>query len=212
MLLTKEDEKIIMEAEEVWGTHVERQRMIELALHIFRGNTMDRRIEAMAGSRVVSSLVTANQEDDKGKKTPVYWAVEKVVALVVARGTVNKVIHMKFDSLAELQDIVQRLKLSFIENLSIIMPITLVIKKHAQAAVVDEAKIYDQGMDSANQDEVGTPPSHPTGMSSDPLHLSSNEEKKKPKKNKSPSFSSSQSRSNQRDENDDPTWTIPMTI
>lgn len=68
---------------------------------------MDRRMKAMVETKFVSLLENETQQASKGKKTPVYQAVEKVVRRVLARGTVNEVRHMKVENLAKSQSFVQ---------------------------------------------------------------------------------------------------------
>lgn len=88
---------------------------------------------------------------------------------------------MKVDNLAQLQDFVQHLLSNLIKTMSLKVPITHLLEQHVQVAVADEARFADQSDTRANHNERATAPLL-TGMSSDSLHLSYGEEKKKPGK------------------------------
>lgn len=90
-----------------------------------------------------------------------------------------------FSNVAELLDFLQQLTSNLIENPSSTVPITNLVKLHAQAVVANEAKFYVQGVARTKEGEQATPPSPLTGMSPDSSYPSSEEEYKKPKTKKS---------------------------
>lgn len=65
--------------------------------------------------------------------------------------------------LAESEDFVQHLTSNLIKNLSFLVPITHLVKQHAQVAVTDEAKLYDQSVARAKQEDRATAPSRLPG-------------------------------------------------
>lgn len=80
---------------------------------------------------------------------------------------------MKADNLAEPQDLVQQLRSNIIENPSFKLPIFHLVKHHAQVAVDDETKFYDQSVARANKYEQASSLLPLTRMSSDISHSSS---------------------------------------
>lgn len=143
-------------------------RFVESALHLFQQTTMDRGTEAMVETRAVTLFENANQYAVEGQKTPVYWAVEKIVHRVFDRGALNYVVHMNCDNLAESQDFAEHLTSILINNTSFIVHVKHVLKQHVMVAVTDMSKVYDQCM--ANQSEEATPPSPLAGIFQAPLH------------------------------------------
>lgn len=87
--------------------HVEVQCTIGLSLQIFEEITLKSRISITVEGKVSILLEGATHEAAKRGKTPVYQAVEKVVRQAVARGTVNEVIYLEVDNVAESRDFVQ---------------------------------------------------------------------------------------------------------
>lgn len=94
----KEDESLI-QAEEGKAVHIKFQRMIKLLLYVFKETTVDRHIETLVETKIVSLLEIVNHEVAKDQKTTVYQNVETVVRQVVARGAVNVVVPMKVNNL-----------------------------------------------------------------------------------------------------------------
>lgn len=95
---TDEDAVFIMGAGDMRPVHVKMQRLIESALHVIHEATLNRRTEAMVGTKDVSLTENTSHEAAKGRKTTVYQAVERIVCRVVARSAVNVVIHMNVDN------------------------------------------------------------------------------------------------------------------
>lgn len=60
------DDEFVMETDDVSPTHVEKQRMIESALHLFQEITFHGGIEEMIEAIFVGLLKTANHEASKG--------------------------------------------------------------------------------------------------------------------------------------------------
>lgn len=82
---------------------------------------------------------------------PVYQAVGKVIRLVDTRGSCNEVINMKVGSLSEPPNVFQYLTSYFMQKLLFTVPSTPSVKQHAQPAVADEARFYDQSVARGNQ-------------------------------------------------------------
>lgn len=123
--------------------------------------------------------------------TPVYQAGEKVVSRFVARGSVNDLIRMKVNNIAESQHFVQHLTSNLIKSRSFAVNITHLFKQHTQVAVADESKFYDRSMVPADQHIQVISPSPVTAISPDSSQSSSEYRKKKPKQKGSPSSSRS---------------------
>lgn len=77
MPATSEDDEFLVETEDVIPAHVEMQRMTGSFLHVFEETTLDRHIQPMVETKLVSLLETANNRPSNGGKTPFYQAVEK---------------------------------------------------------------------------------------------------------------------------------------
>lgn len=60
--------------------------------------SLNRRIDAMLETWVVSLLDTANHNAGKSKETPASKTVEKVVRQVIGRDAANESVHMKDDN------------------------------------------------------------------------------------------------------------------
>lgn len=112
--------------------------MIEAALHVFQETTLVRCIETIVEIKVLRFLETVNCKAVKGKQPLVYEPVERAVRRFVALGAINEAIHMKINNLAESEDFVQHFTLNFIKNPSFTLPITNLVKQHAQASFADE--------------------------------------------------------------------------
>lgn len=70
MLVIYEGDKLQMEYKDMRRTYVEKQRIIEAALHEIQESTLDRRIEATADTKVFSLLETSNKDAEKVRKDP----------------------------------------------------------------------------------------------------------------------------------------------
>lgn len=101
VLATSDDDGFVMETYNVRSKDIEMQHMIELALPIYQETTMDRCIKEMVETKVFSWVKTANYEAGKGKKIPFYQAVQTVLHLAVALGTVNEAVTMNIDDIFE---------------------------------------------------------------------------------------------------------------
>lgn len=85
------------------------QRTIESAQNLFQEITLDHCIVLMVETKVFSFLENANQNSAEGNIIYVRRAVEKPICRVFTQDAFNKVIHMKFNILADSQDFVQQL-------------------------------------------------------------------------------------------------------
>lgn len=105
MLMTYEDDKFIMEAEEVRPERIEMQRMTKWGLQVLQDTTMDRRMEAIVETRVVSLFENSNQDAAKSKKPcwPSFW---KGLTPSPHSDAVNETFLIMVQIFAELQDFV----------------------------------------------------------------------------------------------------------
>lgn len=99
-----------------------------------------------------------------------YEAVESVVRQDLSRDTVNKVIRITVDRLAESQDYVQHLTTNLIKNQSLTVPIIHRVKHPVQVADYEKAKVYSQRNVRAKQTGQVTRPSPLAGITSDSLY------------------------------------------
>lgn len=114
---------------------------------------MDLCFEGMVKNRVISLFKAARGKAANREKLLLYPAVEKVVPRNVSKCPVNEIIHMKVGRLVESQNFVQHLTTNLLRSPSFTVTITLQLKQHAQVAVADEKKLYDQSITCSNQEE-----------------------------------------------------------
>lgn len=74
--------------------------MIRFVLQVLHETTLNRQIEEMLETEIVSFLETAKLESGNGEKEPVYQAAEKVVQHVITLIAVNDLLNKKLDKLA----------------------------------------------------------------------------------------------------------------
>lgn len=132
-------------------THLKMLRAIESALHVFQEANLNRRIEAMVETKVVSFLESGDREAVKYEETPVHQVVKNVVLRAFPRGIFNENMHMKVDNLSDSQDYVQQFMLNLVKELSITVALNRLVENDGRASFADEAKFYNQGKARANQ-------------------------------------------------------------
>lgn len=128
--IADEYDEIITETQEVWPMHVEMRRTVESNLHIFKEITLDRRVEAIVETKVVSIRETISHEAFNCRQTQEDPAFLNDVCRVVVLGTVNQVMHTKVDNFDESQAFAEHFPSIRVTNPPCTLRISHFVKQH----------------------------------------------------------------------------------